>query len=105
MEILLAFIDLICALLSCDTGGAPLTPTPMLTSDRSLPPQAEAEMVDQINAYNATGPLPTLTPAERAKGRDDASTFLGFLQDNPYLVPDPLRNAYCGMLSGLINDL
>ena len=103
-EILLAFLELICALLDCDASGPPLAPTPLM-SNQSFSPQAEAEMVDQINAYNASGPLPTLTSGQRSQGRSDASAFLVFLHDNPFLVSDPLRNAYCGMLTGLINDL
>jgi hypothetical protein len=104
VEILLAMLDLICALLGCDSGGDPLAPTPML-GEPLLPAYAVAEMNDQINAYGSLGPLPSLSPEQRAQGRSDASSFLGFLGANSYLVPDGLRNSYSNMLSGLINDL
>lgn len=105
IEILLAFLDLICALLGCDTGGDPLAPTSMLASLEILSPQAEAEMIDQINAYHTMGPLPTLSPKQRAQGRSDAQAFLSFLQTHRYLINQELGNGYIGMLSGLINDL
>lgn len=102
--ILLLLIELMCALLGCEDGD-PLLPLAETHAHLNSPAAIESEMGIQMDVFYARGPRPDLTPSERSYGRRDAADARAFIRDRPGIVNESLADAYCNMLSELINAL
>lgn len=102
--LLLLLIEIICALLGCEEGD-PLLPEAGAGMQLASVASIESSMSTQIDFFNAWGPPPDLTPAQRVTGRGDCAETRSFLLDHPGLVNESLAGSYRSMLTELINAL